>query len=398
MRGGHFSSQPAISHVLMRKEMGAMFTNCRRCIAALILLVSVLGTVPISEAQTAAPLNSDSVSYLQRATLAVKGLQSWYDKSTGLYRTTGWWNSANAITTLADYSRVADSKRFNPVFKNTFMAAQRLSPGFINHYYDDEGWWALAWIDAYDRTHRKPYLTAAESIFTNMSGGWSDACAGGIWWSKDRRYKNAIANELFLSVATDLAAHAKSSGERATYLAWANREWQWFSHSGMINSDHLVNDGLDSRCQNNHKTTWTYNQGVIIGGLTELYRLTLDPSLPAEAQSIAFAVLNDPILVDAHGVLHEPCEPNCGADGTQFKGIFIRNLRDLDQVSPRSQYEKFILANANSIWSHAHPPAYQLGEVWSAPNGRSNASTQTSAADALIAAAQSWASRPRPRR
>ena len=45
-------------------------------------------------------------------------------------------------------------------------------------------------------------------------------------------------------------------------------------HSGKINADSLINDGLTSSRLNNHGTTWTYNSGVIIGGMTDLYRAT----------------------------------------------------------------------------------------------------------------------------
>jgi len=362
----------------------------RRCclLSVAAPCISILFLLSATPANAAQPHHPAKFSSRQRARLAINSLQSWYDKRTGLYRTTGWWNSANAITTLAGYSHAASTNQFNSVFKNTFKAAQKSAPGFINQYYDDEGWWALAWIAAYDQTHRTPYLNMAESIFANMSGGWSDTCSGGIWWSKKRKYKNAIANELFLSVAAHLANRAATPQQRSAYLAWATREWQWFSHSGMINARHLVNDGLDDRCRNNGQTTWTYNQGVILGGLAELYRANHDPSLLVEAGSIASAALSDPVLVDEHGILHEPCEPNCGGDGTQFKGIFVRNLSELDQVALRPEYRKFILANAQSIWAGARPPAYRLGLIWSAPYGTVNASTQSSAADAIVAACE----------
>ena len=67
-------------------------------------------------------------------------------------------------------------------------------------------------------------------------------CGGGIWWSKDRKYKNAIANELFLSVAAKLALHTFGK-QRKLYLTWADREWRWFLYSGMMNAGNLVNDG-----------------------------------------------------------------------------------------------------------------------------------------------------------
>jgi predicted alpha-1,6-mannanase (GH76 family) len=337
-------------------------------------------------AQGAVPSPAAHVSYRQRAALGIRHLQSWYDPATGLYRTTGWWNSANAITTLADYSRITGDKEYRNVFLNSFSAAQHTSARFLNSFYDDEGWWALAWIDVYDLTHQPQYLQMANSIFADMAKGWDNTCSGGIWWSKDRKYKNAIANELFLSVAAHLAARTGNKQMKERYLDWAKREWLWFSRSGMINSSHQINDGLDAQCANNLQTTWSYNQGVILGGLSELYRQTHDQSLLSTAGAIADATLANPVLIDARGSLHDPCEPNCGGDGTQFKGIFIRNLALLLKVAPSTRYKEFVLANVDSIWSGMHPPEYGIGTIWAVPCGTINASTQSSGEDALISA------------
>jgi predicted alpha-1,6-mannanase (GH76 family) len=330
-------------------------------------------------------LSANNPSYEQRAALGIQTLQTWYDLDSGLYKTTGWWNSANAITVLADYARIAKSGDFNFVFSNTFSAAQKTSPGFINKYYDDEGWWALAWLDVYELTHDERYLAAATSIFTDMTYGWDGTCSGGIWWSKDRKYKNAIANELFFSVAAQLAAVTKNPQQRAAYLAWADREWRWFSRSGMINAGQLVNDGLTETCKNNQRTTWSYNQGVFLGGLVALHASRGDPALLLQAHKIAQATLST--LTDIQGILHDSCEPKCGADGTQFKGVFVRNLRALNEADARLAYEQFVKTNADSIWNQVHPPDYRLGEVWSTASGTPDASSQSSALDVLVTAA-----------
>src|SRR5216683_734090 len=199
------------------------------------------------------------------AALGIETLQTWYDWRTGLWLTTGWWNAANALTVLVDYSRSSGSTSYLSAVENTYSV--NTSRGFLNRFYDDEGWWALAWIDAYDWTQNPDYLNTAQAIFTDMTGGWDDVCGGGIWWSKDRTYKNAIANELFLSVAAHLANRVTDPDAQLQALAWARSEWAWFSQSGMLNEDSLVNDGLDGDCQNNHRTTWSYNQGVVLAGL-----------------------------------------------------------------------------------------------------------------------------------
>ncbi len=124
---------------------------------------------------------------------------------------------------------------------------------------------------------------------------------------------------------------------------------------------------------------------MILGGLAALSRLDNSPSLLLRANEIAQATIST--LADAHGILHEACEPHCGADGTQFKGVFVRNLRILEETNSRNAlYEHFILTNADSIWSQSQPPDYHLGEIWAAPFGASDASTQSSALDALVAA------------
>ncbi len=325
--------------------------------------------------------------FLQRASDAISRLQNnWYNPQTGLWNTTGWWNAANAVTVLVEYSKLSASDQYLSAVSSTF--SRNVRRGFLNNYYDDEGWWALAWIAAYDQTHKVTYLNAASSIFANMTTGWDDTCGGGVWWSKDRAYKNAIANELFLSVAARLANRVTDTSQRAAALSWAQREWQWFSQSGMINSENLINDGLSSNCRNNHKTEWSYNQGVILGGLSALFADTHDAALLKTAQAIAMAAISH--LTDSHGTLHDVCEPNCGADGVQFKGIFVRNLARLDRAVPQRRYATFLRANAESIWKNDQGPGYQFGQVWSGPfenQDSGNAASQTSAIDAFLAAA-----------
>lgn len=327
-------------------------------------------------------------SFLQQAADGIQTLQGeWYNQQTGLWNSTGWWNSANALTVVALYSKFAHSDQYAAVPTKTF--ALNSGGGFLNNYYDDEGWWALAWIASYDWTGDVDYLNAASRIFSDMTTGWDSVCGGGIWWNKNRNYKNAIANELFLSVAANLASRVTDSQAQAVDVSWAQKEWQWFAQSGMINSQSLINDGLNSGCKNNGQTTWTYNQGVILGGLSALAADTHDPSLLSAAQSIAFAAITR--LTDSNGILHDPCEPNCSPDGLQFKGIFARNLATLAAANPSPEYVKFLKNNAQSIWANDQGPAFQFGLVWSGPfefpsNG--NAGIQTSAIDALLAAAE----------
>ncbi|KAF7878801.1 hypothetical protein EAF04_000004 [Stromatinia cepivora] len=375
-----------------------------------------------------------SQQFTSNAEAAFRQLQTWYNTASGLWTTTGWWNAANCLTVLGDLAAVDPNVRstITGIMSNTFTRAQMnnlqmtkvvladfnyvclygsststtdnltlvnyipvhapasVSPrqfrGFLNDYYDDEGWWALAWIQAYDITGNRDYLSMAESIFADMKTGSNTPCSNGvsgIWWDKPRTYVNAIANELYLSVAAHLANRASN---RASYLAIARDQWTWFQGTGMINAQGTINDGLTSECRNNGGTVWSYNQGVILGGLVELSRATGDSNYINTAKRIASAAIT--ALSDSNGILHDPCEPNCGADGAQFKGIFMRNLQRLHQASPDLSYFTFIANNARSIWANDRDPANNaLGVNWAGPFiPPADASTQSSALDALVAA------------
>lgn len=122
-----------------------------------------------------------------------------------------------------------------------------------------------------------------------------------------------------MSVAASLANRA---AEKDSYLSIAKDEWDWFKGSGMINDQNLINDGLDinsdGSCTNNGDICWSYNQGVILGGLVELSRATGDLQYLSVATTIAEAAID---ALSEDGILHESCEPNdCGGDGPQFKG------------------------------------------------------------------------------
>jgi len=349
-----------------------------------ILLVGFLLLPCAGWTQAIPPDPQRAAGFMANSAAGLKVLQTWYVEETGLWNTTNWWNAANAITVLADYSKLSDTPDFRAALANTFE--RNSQKHFLNKYYDDEGWWALGWASAYEVTQDGRYLEMAEQIFADMAGGWDNTCGGGIWWSKDNHYKNAIANELFLSAAATLASLTQDADKRAKYLDWAQREWKWFAASGMVNPDNLVNDGLDSACHNNRGITWSYNQGVILGGLTVLAKQSGDAEPRKAAQSIALAAIAR--LTDLEGILHDPCEPaRCGNDAPQFKGIFSRNLAVLNAAAPVPGFRAFLRRNAEIIWTNRDSDG-RFGLVWSGPSNVKTAATQVSALDTLVSAAE----------
>ncbi|KHO00623.1 glycosyl hydrolase [Metarhizium album ARSEF 1941] len=329
--------------------------------------------------------------YVQDASTAITALnRNWYRQDTGLWDG-AWWQSANALTTLADFAMLqpdaAKSLGIANTIRNTIENAPKKFPGFINDFYDDEGWWALGLIHAYDATRNERYLETAADIFNDMQTGGGTPCNGGVFWSKHRKYVNAVVNELYITVAASLANRIPSN---RTYFEIAKNEWHWFRKSGMINSQYLINDGLDASCKNNGLQTWSVNQGVLLGGLTELSKgPQMSRGVLGDARTLAKAAIR--ALSDEDGILVETdkCETQngaCGFDGKQFKGVFVRNLAYLDQVLKDRDIRAFVLRNADSVWDKNHDPSNKMGVAWKGPVIAANGASHGSALDALVAA------------
>lgn len=371
---------------------------------ALIALLACTGT-------RAAPLNGINASaghgtafrrHPPSASVAREAIEAmhrgFYNITDGRWGTSdAWWLSGNALQTILDYMRATGSKDYLPQAEYTVRMQKEPLPwwpqgdgDFRADSTDDTGWWALALVSLFDLTGSVEYLDIARRDEAYMYSYWSaTACGGGIIQDiPNLAYKNAISNELYLKLAASL--HNRIPGEHA-YLERALQSWKWFQASGMINSENLVNDGLaqssTGACSNNGATTWTYNQGVILGGLVELYRATADKDYLSEAKKIADAVLNSSLLSQG-GILDEPCDPatDCNGDQAAFKGIFARNLAELDAVLGDRLYSNYLMRNAESAWLRARDSSNLYSVSWTGPFDKATIGSQASAASLLISA------------
>lgn len=302
------------------------------------LYYSLLSVTFISNASSAS-IAASVTDPIKRAELALSALQIWYNAGTGLWDTSGWWNSANVLTMVSNLAKY-DSQNAQlqdlakRIFANTIVQAPAKNPQpgvedeavrkrstengtsyqlfngsttgyhksigangeyitsyptdwdkstgayvdvknlpisqpqgkvstsaapnaseWLDGFYDDDLWWALGWIGAYDVTKKVQYLQLAEGIFKAVTKAWPTRCGnGGIFWSWEQDYMNAIANELFLSTAAHLANRvggADSLEDKEFYVDWAEMELDWFLDSGMINEQGTINDGLTEDCKNN---------------------------------------------------------------------------------------------------------------------------------------------------
>ena len=90
--------------------------NPSRFLSSLFFLPNILNLVPVQSDQ---PLN--------RAESSFYTLQKWYDTTTGLYTTTGWWNTANLLTTITNLAALSPalSPEIEAILQNSFTQAPK---------------------------------------------------------------------------------------------------------------------------------------------------------------------------------------------------------------------------------------------------------------------------------
>ncbi|GGL16747.1 glycoside hydrolase family 76 protein [Mangrovihabitans endophyticus] len=336
-----------------------------------------------------------------RAAAAADALMYAYRPDTAWWPSS-WWNSAATLTAVINWMQRSGRGDYRwivartfEVNRGTFAAGERSSDPieghFISRAVDDAAWWGLAWVQAYDLTGEVRYRDEAVTIASYVHGFWdTGTCGGGVWWNRERTYKNAVTIGLYVRLAA--ALHNRIPGD----TVWRDRAvtgWKWFAGSGLINASGLVNDGLTTACANNGQTVWSYNQGLAVGAAVEVYRATGDASVLAAARRLADAAIGSPVLTRG-GVLTESCDAadrSCDDNAKQFKGVFLRYLGDLATVTGDAGYRGYARTQADSIWSADRDALNRIGERW---NGQTSAAypnvrdwrTQASGLEALTAA------------
>ena len=302
------------------------------------------------------------------ASAAADVLMSSYDPNAGWWPSS-WWNTAATLTALIDHADPQYDWAIARTFdqnKGTFPAGQRSSDAiegnFESRAIDDTAWWGLAWVAAYDRTGDQRYLSMATTIAGYVNQYWdTGTCGGGVWWDRERTYKNAVTSGLYLRLAASI--HRRTPGD-SVWLQRTRTAATWYLNSGLINSSNLVNDGLTSDCHNNGQTVWTYNQGLAIGGLVEAWRATGDTTLLDAARRLGDAAMTG---LTANGILTESCDTGqstCDDNQKQFKGIFSRYLADLAAATGTSSYGTFAQRQADSIWAADRDALNRIGQRW----------------------------------
>jgi len=347
---------------------------------------SVLGTTSIDlnsrKNSPSSHLGKNVSDLIERFANGIDVLMSLYNEDTGSWddpncvkpelciNGAGFWFWGNAARLLADYQNFASQGRrdYSSELENIFE--KNKVEMVTADSFDDEAWWGLAMMRYYAATKNTTYLDQAKRIVDDMvTRGKQNVCGdedGGIYWDEAKTQVGSIANELLISLSSKIAL---VDDPDETYKNIAIKAWTWFSNSGLIASNNLVLDHYaitDNKCGERIDSTFTYNSGVILSGLVDLYQLTKDESYLNRAKAIATAGLK---RFDASGVITDDYpagNPKAIAeDAFLFKGVFVENLGYLESHSP--SLATAILQIQLELLIEKQGPASEYGYVWSLP-------------------------------
>lgn len=110
--------------------------------------------------------------------------------------------------------------------------------GNTETWFDDNGWWGVAFVNAYRATGARRYLTDAErALHYIAAAGWAPG-TGGIWWNTEHPYKSGPA----LAADSLLATLVYQSDHSAFALAQARKFISWGNTGGFSSAEGLYVD------------------------------------------------------------------------------------------------------------------------------------------------------------
>jgi rhamnogalacturonyl hydrolase YesR len=176
----------------------------------------------------------------------------------------GYWDSAASVPGYSDYC-----------FAN----------GRTSDYYDDNEWLVMAYVNAYQATHDKKFLTYAANTQKFVLSGWDNVLGGGIYWDAKHLSKNTCSNAPAEVAALMLA----DSTNDQTQVDWAVKIRQW-TNQNLRDADDLYFDNVDLNGRIS-KAKYSYNTALPISADLLLYERTKDASYLNDAIEIGDAAL-----------------------------------------------------------------------------------------------------------
>jgi len=205
-------------------------------------------------------------------------------------------------------------------------------------WFDDNGWWGLAFVNAYRATGNGRWLSDAQRALGYVArAGW-DPVSGGLWWNTTHPFKAGAA----LASNTLLAVLLYQASGSAYDLAQARRFLAYANGSGFGSQGLYVDSNLDSNPVD-------YIEGPLIYAQAALCRLTgpasqcaLAERLKATAlqrfgQTLDFGPQYDAIylqwMLALYGLDHDPVLYRMAAANAQAAARRARNGQGLYLLS-----------------------------------------------------------------
>ena len=292
--------------------------------------------------------------------------------------TFNYWPQAHALDVLLDGYLRTKNTQYSARMKALLNGIKTQNGGaYPNEFYDDMGWLANACVRAYSATSDVDYLTVAQTLYTEIKGGYNTTQGGGIAWQRTQLYYKNIPST---GNATILAARMYELQNNAADLTLAKNLYIWMKNT-LVTSTGVVYDGIN-RQQNGQIDQWefTYNQGLFIGSAVELYNCTKDASYLQDAVLVANNEIADPNLT-TNGILKDEGQ----GDGGLFKAVAARYMTslvetaDLDAAN-KTKYANFLQRNAQTLYySGIARPSLLINSNWTQlPTGTIDLTTQLS--------------------
>jgi predicted alpha-1,6-mannanase (GH76 family) len=230
-----------------------------------------------------------------------------------------WWQ-AHLLDNLVD-AQVRDPQPARQKMIARQIRGHRLrnNLSWVNDYYDDMAWLALA-LERAARLADVERPKALAKLSEQFLNAWVPEDGGGIPWRKQDQFFNAPANgpaAIFLARYDDRLRRAQQMSD-------------WLDETLIDPETHLVFDGIKAGSM--VRAQYTYCQGVVLGLETELAARTEDPEHAERVHRLVAAVAEH---MTTDGVI----KGAGGGDGGLFNGILARYLALVVTTLPRNNPE-----------------------------------------------------------
>jgi uncharacterized protein YyaL (SSP411 family) len=243
---------------------------------------------------------------------------------------------------LVNSTFAAGEKYWDPTIEGTggISWEWNVSPSG-NAYFDDAGWWGIAYLDAYRATGNNRWLWDAGRVLAYIDRyGW-DPVNGGTWWDTAKEYKTSEP----LAAATLIAAtlyriqHKKYYLQLATkYLTWADAKTRNPQAGDLYGRS--ATDG----------TVMDYVEGMMIDAHVQLCVATKQQSYCQQAETLAEASLQ--FFPQLHPWTPEP------------DTIYLKGMLDLYEVDKNPTWYALAYENAEAAKDDARDDTGWWSKDW----------------------------------